>query len=240
MQVSAALRRDYVSYTNLHRMMEVQGYTPVQRQRVSLNDFLPLRREWRQGNNRTIWFTKPGEPPSIGFFAATPVKGIKKAITEIIAMFEGITDKLNEDDPFPVVNPNFILILDELTSADARSALKPSKPSNIPRLERDPTVKKSQIRVFYDLEMQISVPDHVLSPEYVRIISTRDEQETLRKRFMRENKDMQLKDMFPLIRANDPLVRWYNAQVGDVIYFIRRDEQGKRLPYWRYVTPYLH
>lgn len=131
-------------------------------------------------------------------------------------------------------------ILITKTSVTSTTSFMDVAPSSIPRSEWTNTAPKFQIRVMAFSRMKIYLPNHVLVPRVDRIIKDENDLEFLRQHFVEDivDKDATLDELLPLIRMNDPMVQWYDMQVGDVVRVIRNNIDGPS-EYYRYVSPLL-
>ena len=215
-------------------MMELRGYTPVTPQ-LELKNFDSLLSEWKRSVESLIEFRKINSPTTFAVFTGGKVNIARGR--NVISAIENIRDAANKDKSKGVQHFNFVIITEELTD-ETKKALGNYSPPIFPRSDWNMNTPMIQVQVFYKSELQISVPDHVLQP-YIALIEDEDEKESLRIRLVRDTvqKDTPLQDLLPLIRMTDPLVKWYNGRVGDIMYFVRTI--GGKLPYWRYVVPFV-
>jgi DNA-directed RNA polymerase subunit H (RpoH/RPB5) len=249
----------YKAYSNAYDMMELREYEAEEPKR-DFADFLELQASWST-NDPVIEFRERNYDPErdinipppyivyvmfvVGKLAKDEMSPIETLLTNKISEFNpGRRVRKNEDGREVSFNPNgfgqciqAILITTDALTSHAANVIKLWEPSIIPRAVRDYSVAMISARIFHLHNMQFNPLEHKLQPRFVKLITNEVEKEALRLRLIANSTDkaQTLFDLLPMMYHNDPVAKWYDAQVGDVFYCIRTI--GGMSPYYRIVVP---
>lgn len=216
----------HIAYTNLHALMKNRGFHPLKGSEfVPIEKFKPVVENW-ESRTGDVWlqFANPsGDSVDVAFIGT-----IEKSVADgIVAYANSKTTeqgKLQRD-------AHLIIVADVITS--------PALPLLITfkrqPFERSQRVKIPRIELFTVKEMLINPLRCSRQPDVIRLITSEEEKEEIRRSLLAatDDKDKALGDLLPIIYFEKQLSVWFDAYVGDVFYFVRQDGT----PYFRIVKP---
>jgi len=86
--------------------------------------------------------------------------------------------------------------------------------------------KYPHIQTFYSKKLTINITKHEFVPQHIKISD--DEKEILIKKYTLK--------CFPIIKLNDPVVKYYNFQKGDILRIMRNNLNSGSSEYYRLVA----
>lgn len=232
----------YEAYKNMFEMMDLRNY-------VSQNNFIEdvdEFNEFRAGNN-ILKFTKENDPltnyvffiPKIDTGELNSIKSTmeneKAKLNKNLNLGAGNNNN-NNGGPIIAKSIQCYIITSEVVKGKVEKELMILAPPLTSRINRDKSVAMMYIRVLFLDDLQYNPLKHNLQPK-IRLITSEVEKEELRLKLIRASydKNQTLYELLPLIYTTDPITIWYDAQVGDVFYFVRTI--GGITPYYRIVVP---
>lgn len=236
----------YKAYQLIFEIAILRGCDPENHVQVpterAFNDTIwPLLQNPQEHGDRYIVFVGQNLRLYFGFYvrdklAKADTIAMNAFIAEEVMKFNPPDEQLRNPDRLAVQIDAVVIILGT-TAYDAKHNLEDLAPNAIPRSRKDPRIAKYSIQNFIlHNEFQASPLKSLLQSE-MRMITSDAEKERLRLRLIRDDVDKgkQLLDLLPKIPMDDPVAKWYGAQVGDVFYYLRTI--GGQNPYYRVVTP---
>jgi DNA-directed RNA polymerase subunit H (RpoH/RPB5) len=243
--IAKAAEKWFVAYDNIQEMMKLRNYTPS-KSRTDFDGFLQL---WQTGSQSYLTFYQPGNPTVVyAFFPGDRID--VDALRNIFAVMDNFKRpdsaqynqwkiKLGLAENVAVCF-QVILVAKEFLNKVKEELMKvkgmPPLTSRVDRLQSI-DVSLTYYIPFFLSDLQYNPLKHNLQPPVIRLITSEEEKEQLRLKLIRSayDKTQTLSQLLPMIYKTDPLVVWYDAQVGDVFYFVRRI--GGVIPYFRIVVP---